>query len=154
MTNPLKILNKQLSKNKIYPSEVARVYAKKGYSPSKIALELNTYFKKEVLTSEEINNILLEVKKQHKLVENSEVSLSQKKYYATTSIVSSVITENIAKENENSQAIWLASGSSNPSFSHLENYNKVFNLDEGIDGELPAERPNCQCGFSIIKGEK
>ena len=49
MTNPLTILNKQIKKNRIYPSVVSQSYAKKKYTPNKIALSLNTFFKKKVL---------------------------------------------------------------------------------------------------------
>ncbi len=114
-------------------------------------MDLNTYFKGEVLTTDEINKILLDVKENYKKVGNPSVSLEQMNYYAVTSLVSSTITKEIAKENNTNQAKWLPSGSSNPSLAHMENYGEIFNLDEGIDGELPAERPNCQCGFSIIK---
>ena len=151
MTNPLTLLNKQKAKNKIYPSEISKAYYDKGYSPNKIAMELNTYFKGSVLTTDEINQMLLDVKKQHKEIEESSVDLKQKQYYAITSLVSSTITKEVAKENKSNKAKWLPSGSSNPSLSHIENYGEIFDLDEGIDGELPAQRPNCQCGFSIIK---
>ena len=114
-------------------------------------MELNAYFKGGVLTTDEINKILLDVKKNYKKVEKPSVSLEKMNYYAITSLVSSTITKEIAKENNGSKAKWLPSGSSNPSLAHIENYGEIFNLDEGIDGELPAERPNCQCGFSIIK---
>jgi len=151
MTNPLTILNKQKAKNKIYPSEISKAYYEKKYTPNQIAMELNTYFKGSVLTTDEINQVLLDVKKQHKEVENSSVDLKQKQYYAITSLVSSTITKETAKENKSNKAKWLPSGSVNPSLAHIENYGEIFDLDEGIGGELPAQRPNCQCGFSIIK---
>jgi len=114
-------------------------------------MELNTYFKGKVLSTDEINQVLLDIKKQHKEIDKSSVSLKQRQYYAITSLVASTITKEIAKENKSNKAKWLPSSSVLPSYSHIENYGEIFDLDEGIDGELPAQRPNCQCGFSIIK---
>lgn len=151
MTNPLTLLNKQKARNKIYPSEIAKAYYDKGYTPKRVAMELNTYFKGEVLTTDEINRVLLEVKKRHNKFEFTTVSSKKMQYYALTSLVSSTLTKEIAKENNTKQAKWLPSGAGDPSLAHMENYGEIFNLDEGIDGELPGERPNCQCGFSIIK---
>lgn len=145
------MLKKQKAKNKIYPSEISKAYYNKKYKPKQIAMELNTYFNGRVLTTDEINKVLLEVKKQHKKVENSSVDLKQKQYYAITSLVANIIASAIAKENKSNKAKWLPSGSNTPSLSHIENYGEIFDLDSGIDGELPAQRPNCQCGFSIIK---
>lgn len=150
---PIRLLKKQINKNKIFPNEVARLYAEKKYSPKKISLEINTFFKKDVLTPEEVTNILIDVKKQDKLAEKSTVSLQQKQFYAITSIVASTIVTSISKDNKNKQAKWLPSSSSNPSLAHMENYGEVFNLDEGINGELPGERPNCQCGFTILNND-
>jgi len=104
-----------------------------------------------VVNYDEVKSIFKEISKKQKLIDNPTTLVSVKKETALTSYIANAIAFQEAKENKYARAIWLASSSDNPSIDHLENYNKVFYLDEGIDGEIPAERPNCQCGFSIIK---
>lgn len=49
--------------------------------------------------------------------------------------------------------IWLPSASDNPRDSDELKYGKTYTKDNPPD-TLPAEKPNCQCGYKIIKYTK
>jgi len=146
----LKELSKAKKKGVFFPSELATNFVDE-YTPKKAVITINAFYNDMVVNYDEVKSIFKEISRKQKLIDNPTTLVSVKKETALTSYIANAIAFQEAKENKDARAIWLASSSDNPSIDHLENYNKVFYLDEGIDGEIPAERPNCQCGFSIIK---
>ena len=52
--------------------------------------------------------------------------------------------------NKPVMAEWIASSSDNPDPDHEKNYGEIFDINEGINGELPGERYGCQCSFRLI----
>jgi len=146
----LKELSRAKKKGVFFPNELAKKFVDE-YTPKKAVIGINAFYNNMVVNYDEVKSIFKEISKKQKLIDNPTTLVSVKKETALTSYIANAIAFQEAKENKYARAIWLASSSDNPSIDHLENYNKVFYLDEGIDGEIPAERPNCQCGFSIIK---
>jgi hypothetical protein len=149
----LKELSKAKKKGIFYPSELATNFVNE-YTPKKAVISINAFYNNMVVDYDEVKEIFKKISLKQKLIDNPTSSITNKKDTALTSYIANAIAYQEVKENEGAKAIWLASSSSNPSIDHLSNYDKIFYLGEGIDGEIPAERPNCQCGFSIIKNKE
>jgi hypothetical protein len=147
--NPTKYLEKSLQKGIIYPSVIASNFVE-SYSPKQVAIKVNKSLNGSYVNYSEIKSVYKKIEKEQKLIEHSESSSIKKKEYALKSIVANSIVESLIKKNPSTKAIWLASNSQNPSLEHMANYGEEFYLDEGINGEIPGNRPNCQCGMKII----
>lgn len=49
---------------------------------------------------------------------------------------------------------WLPSSANEPDPEHQDLYGKIFKVGEGDnDGNMPGERPGCQCGMQILVNE-
>jgi len=150
MGRALKELAKAKKKRVFFPNELATLFVEE-YTPAKAVTTINAYYNNMVINFEEIKQINKRISKNQKKYQNPTTSIKSKQETALKSFIATSIAFQEAKESEGAKAEWLPSESDNPSLDHLDNYGKIFYLDEGIDGEIPAERPNCQCGFRIIK---
>lgn len=73
-------------------------------------------------------------------------------------VIKNLVTYSVAREirkiakkqDKRIMARWVPSSSDNPSEEHMLNYGKVFNVANGLHGELPQERPNCQCSMIML----
>lgn len=149
--NPINLLKKADKKGVYYPNEIATSFIKEGYGAKKTSLMINKFYNDDVIDYGKINKINKKISKQQKKIENPTTGILEKQYYATTSFISYSIVEKVVDDSDKRQkAIWLPSESDNPSLDHIDNYYEEFYLDEGIDNELPAQRPNCKCGFKLI----
>lgn len=149
--NPKSVLKSSLRTGEIYPSEIASSFVNGGYTAKQTALTINKQLNNDIVDYGEIAKVNKKIAKNQKNIENPEVSIVEKQKTATKSIVATSIAEAIAKGGGRQKAIWLPSSSGNPSLDHMQNYGREFYLDEGIDGEIPGERPNCQCGFLLVE---
>lgn len=151
MVEPVKYLKKSMDKGVVYPHEIALNFVEK-YTPKQVALKVNkTLGGRDYVNYSEINRVRKKIEVQQKKIEDPESSSVDKKKLATTNIVAESILDYFIAKKPSTKCEWLASSSSNPSLDHVANYGELFYLDEGIDGDLPGRRPNCQCGFRIIE---
>lgn len=150
MGKALMELKKAKKKGIFFPKELAKLFVEE-YPPSKIVAIINGFYNNLVINYDEVLEIRKKISQSQKKFDNPTKSIMEKRVEYLSSYVANAIAFQEVKEVGRIKAIWLASNSSNPSYIHMNNYGKEFYLDEGIDGEIPAERPNCGCGFSIIK---
>jgi len=150
MGKALTELNKSKKKGVFFPNELATYFVDE-YTPYQSIKAINGFYNKMVIDFDDVKKINKKIQLKQKTFDNPSTSTKDKQKTALTSFIATSIAFQEVKENDGVKAEWLASESDNPSLDHLDNYGKVFFLDEGIDGEIPAERPNCQCGFRIIK---
>ncbi len=152
MVNPIKELDKAKKKGIFYPSDLAKSFIDNGKSTKQTVLSINRYFNDDIIDYKEVIKVNKEISKRQKSIENPTIGIREKQYQAFNSIVSTSLVQELSKESDKRQkAIWLPSSSDIPSIDHLKNYYEEFYLDEGIDGELPGERINCQCGYRLIE---
>jgi hypothetical protein len=149
--NPKSVLKSSLNTGEIYPSEIASSFVDGGYTAKQTALTINKQLNNDIVDYSEISKVNKKIAKNQKNIDDPQVSIAEKQKTATKSIVATSIAEAVAKGGGRQKAIWLPSSSGNPSLDHMQNYGREFYLDEGIDGEIPGERPNCQCGFLLIE---
>lgn len=150
MTTPATELEKALKKGVIFPSEIAKYYQTAGYGAKKTATSINAVFNSNVVNYNDINKVFDSISKKQESIATPTASVNEKKTTALNSIVATSLAQQISKDlPKDTIAIWTASSSANPSLSHMAYYGREFVLSEGINGELPGERPNCQCGFII-----
>ena len=66
-------------------------------------------------------------------------------------LVYNKVTE-LKKEYKQQKGVWLPSRSNNPRHSHMLYYGKIFNIEDGVDGNglLPGLEFGCMCGLQII----
>lgn len=60
------------------------------------------------------------------------------------------IADGIKEKYEGERYEWLPSDAEEPDPEHQLNYGKIFIVGEG---EMPGERPGCQCGMHILVNE-
>jgi hypothetical protein len=149
--NPKSVLKSSLKTGEIYPSEIASSFVDGGYTAKQTALTINKQLNNDIVDYNEIAKFNKKIAKNQKNIDDPQASIAEKQKTATKSIVATSIAEAIVKGGGRQKAIWLPSSSGNPSLDHMQNYGREFYLDEGIDGEIPGERPNCQCGFLLIE---
>lgn len=150
MGKALTELNKSKNKGIFFPNELATYFVDE-YTPYQSINVINGYYNNMVINYDEVKEINKKISSNQKKYENTTTSIKSKQETALVSFIATSISYQEVKLNEGVKAEWLASDSDNPSSDHMDNYGKIFYLDEGIDGEIPAERPNCRCGFRIIK---
>lgn len=97
-----------------------------------------------------LGSVAKKTEKLHKKVENTKISTETAIKNSLQFNLAYSILEVVLQENKNKMAVWIPSESENPSLEHMANYGKIFNLQDGVDGDLPGKRPNCRCGIKII----
>ena len=146
------LAKKQLATGVIYPSKLAKSFIKQGGGAKTILNRVNKALGGDYASYGETKDVFKAIKKEAKLIKNATVGLREKYNYALTNIIANaVLNKATTDEQERKKAVWLPSGSANPSLIHMKNYGEEFYLDEGIDGEIPGQRYNCQCGLRIVK---
>ena len=61
--------------------------------------------------------------------------------------------ENFQKQNIDKLFRWLPSGAKQPDDRHMQFYGKTYAVANPPDGELPGQRPGCQCGLELLQDE-
>ena len=61
--------------------------------------------------------------------------------------------ENFQKQNIDKLFRWLPSGAKQPDDRHMQFYGKTYAVANPPDGELPGQRPGCQCGLELLDEE-
>lgn len=148
---PNQEIKKAEKKGVYYPSEIANSFASYKKTKKQVVLYINKYFNAEVVDYAEVVEVNKKISERQKEIEDPSVGVRDKQDTAFESIVATSLVHYLTKGKERQKAIWLPSSSDNPSIDHIDNYYKEFYLDEGINGELPAERPSCKCGYKLIE---
>lgn len=145
------LTKKQLATGVIYPSKLAKSFIKQGGGAKTILNKVNKGLGGEYTNYKETKDVFSSIKKEAKNIKSATIGLRDKYNLALTNIIASAVINKVTTDNqERKKAIWLPSGSNNPSLIHMKNYGEEFYLDEGIDGELPGQRYNCQCGMRLL----
>ena len=61
--------------------------------------------------------------------------------------------EAFQKQNIDKLFRWLPSGANQPDDRHMQFYGKTYAVANPPDGELPGQRPGCQCGLELLQDE-
>ena len=140
-------LKKSLKTGVIFPTKIAKGLLESSNGTKSVINKINKVLEYEAINYKNTKEIYKDIKNK-----DIKTTLGLKERYdlALINIVSNSILDNIKNTSKRQKAIWLPSGSSNPSLEHMANYGEEFYLDEGINGELPSQRYNCQCGLRLI----
>jgi hypothetical protein len=143
-------IKKSLKKGVIYPNELASIIVEETKTPKNTTIAVNAILGKGSLKYKEVKSVYKDISTKQKEIEDPTTDTADKQKMALTSMVATSINNSV-KESlpDRTLCIWVASSSDNPSIDHVANYGEEFYLDEGIDGEIPGQRPNCQCGYII-----
>ena len=152
---PTNELKKAEKSGKYYPSQIAESFISYKKTKQAVVGYINKFFNKEVVDYGKVMEVNKEISMRQKEIEDPSVGIRDKQDAAFNSIVSTSLVYYLSKEaSKRQKARWLPSRSGNASLDHIRNYYKIFYLDEGIDGELPGERPNCKCGYELVKEDE
>ncbi len=141
------LLKKSLNNGVIFPTKIAKSLIKSSSGTKNVIDKVNKVLEYEAISYKDTKDVYKDIKsKKNKSI----LGLKERYDLALIDIVANSILNELKDTSKRQKAIWLPSGSSNPSLEHMANYGEEFYLDEGINGELPAERYNCQCGLRLI----